>query len=192
MASQPVQRDEAGYHLEFLSPSGKEFEGVANGVAVSCPGQCIVSVERVIAPKLEERYEKRKTELAAKGKIREFTVYHGARDARAIQPILEDGFKESYNTTSAHGKGTYFATTYAVSKLYSGKLEDYHVILVCSLATQTMVQGRPGQTLSPKEGDCWVDNTKHPSIFSVPNDHQSVPRYLVQFWEDDDGGRARR
>jgi hypothetical protein len=172
----------AAYHLELLSPSGTEFGEVERGIAASCPNECVIAIERVVAPVLEERYQRRKEELLRNGPVAELTLYHGARDASAVRPILEDGFKARCNRISAHGKGTYFATSYAYSKHFSGKRKDYRVMLVCAVAVQKLVLGRAGEVLPPEEGDAWVDRLKNPTMYSVPNDQQAVPKYVVQFY----------
>jgi len=174
----------ASYRLELVSPSSKEFDQVEAEVAKSCPSECIIKIERVIAPKLEERYQRRKEELRLKGEITECTVYHGSRDTEAVQLILEDGFKAKYSVTAAYGKGTYFATAYSYSKAFSGKRGEYNIMLICNIAIQKMVQGRGGAELASNEGDCWVNSPKKPTIYSIPNDNQSIPRYVVHFYEN--------
>jgi len=172
------------YQLRLVSPSSAEFDELEKMVSETCPNECLISIEEVSNMELEKKYQDRRDELARIGEVREARVFHGSRNFSAIHSILKDGFRASFNTVSAFGKGTYFATAYGYSKNYSSLIrgEEYKVMLICDISYQKPVRGRSNQSLDPNEGDCWVDSTTNPTIFSVPNDDQSIPRYVVRFF----------
>jgi hypothetical protein len=48
-------------------------------VAQTRPDECIISIEEIVNPVLQARYDARKTELALKGAVVERRVFHGSR-----------------------------------------------------------------------------------------------------------------
>jgi len=170
------------YQLRFVSPGSVEFDEIGRLVAESCPNECIISMENLVNPGLEQRYQDRKDILSRLGPVYEKRVFHGSRDINSTVPILENGFDGSRNRVSAFGRGTYFATAFSYSKRYSSRNREYKVMLICDIAVQKLVRGRAGENLPPEEGDCWVNRIKDPTIYSVPHNDQSIPRYVVQFY----------
>jgi hypothetical protein len=174
------------YELRLLSVSSPEFDELERLVAKTCPKECIISIEEVVNPELEKRYQDRRTKLGCQGNGDEVRVFHGSRDFKAVHSILSDGFRSELNTTSAFGRGTYFATSYGYSKSYASleKTADtkYTVMLICDITCTKPVRGRVNQTLYPREGDCWVDYVARPTIYSVPHNDQCIPRFIVRFY----------
>jgi len=177
------------YDLIYVSASSSEFDKIAELAAKSCPNECIISIERVVNPALEARYNKRKEYLMSISKtVTEREVFHGARHVgNAIPNILQFGFKAIHNTVSAYGKGTYLAEAYAYSKSYSGKgsNKDYKVMLVNKMCYTKLVQGIPNAYMEDAKieaGCVWADRVQNQSIYSVPHDDQVIPTYLVQFY----------
>lgn len=169
------------YHVSVSSPLFDELEKI---ISETCPKECLISIESIESPFLNEKYTRRRKELEQHGTVHERRVFHGSRSMDGVLSILNNGFKSEFNTTSAFGKGTYFATSYGYSKHYSSRehKSEYKIMLICDIMYHKSVHGRPNHTLDPKEGDCWVDNVSRPTIFSVPHDDQSIPRYLVRFF----------
>ena len=174
------------YQLRFISPSSAIFDELEQVIAKTCPDECLISIEEIMNTELEERYRARRHYIQDLGDVNEVRVFHGARHFKAISSILSDGFKSGLNTTSAFGRGTYFATSYGYSKSYSSlekmTTNPYKIILLCDISYHKLVLGRSNQILDPAEGDCWTDSLTRPSIFSVPHDDQCIPRFLVRFF----------
>jgi hypothetical protein len=177
------------YDLVYVSASSSEFDKIADLASKSCPNECIISIERVVNPVLEARYNKRKEYLMSTYKtVTEREVFHGARHVgSAIPNILQFGFKANRNTVSAHGKGTYLAEAYAYSKNYSGKgsNKDYKVMLVNKMCYTKLIKGIPNAYMEQDNIDAgcvWADRVTNPTIYSVPHDEQVLPTYLVQFY----------
>jgi hypothetical protein len=176
------QNKNSEYCLKRLSASSNEFDKVYNLIETTCPGQCIISIDKVINPFLEERYNKYKESLGDKAK--EIDVYHGS-NLDGIFSICTEGFIKSKNKVSAFGKGSYVATAFAYSKAYS-KINgnNYHNLIVCKLSYLNIKQGS-SNSICPKGYDVQVDNTYNPGIFSVDKDEALLPLYIVQFMKMD-------
>lgn len=175
----------SSYKLSLISPSSKEFDTLQDIIANSAPEECVISIEKVENTLLKQRFEDRKKEMEAilgEGNVQTVRVFHGSRDFHSVTNILSDGFKSEYSKVAAFGKGTYFAKNYAYSKNYSGKNVEYKVMMICDILVGVKVKGQANATLSPEKGDVWVDHLVNTSIYSIPNDHQSIPQYVVQFY----------
>ncbi len=176
------------YNLSLINPSSKMFDELMDIISKSAPNECVISIEKVENEILSKRFEERKKELEEKYKgkqeIKTVTVFHGSRDFNSVKNILLDGFDASFSRVAAFGIGTYFAKNYAYSKSYSGKNVDYKVMMICDILVGKKVlgNGKNNNILDEKQGDVFVDNISNPSIYSVPNNSQSIPRYVVQFY----------
>lgn len=177
------------YELRFISPSSTAFDELEKLVARTCPQECIISIEEIVNQTLEKRYQDRRKEL---NDAKEVRVFHGSRNFDAVHSILLEGFRSELNTVSAFGRGTYFATSYGYSKNYASRENTantkYTVMLICDVSYTRPIRGRTNQILDPREGDCWVDSVARPTIYSVPNNDQCIPRYLVRFYSSLNGG----
>ena len=177
------------YNLTMISPSSSLFEELEDIISISCPNECIVSIEKINNQSLEDRFNKCKQELIEKYKnkpkinVETCRVFHGSRDFKSIKNILAGGFDVSYSTVNVHGIGTYFAKNYSYSKSYVGQNERYKVMMICDIIVGKKVLGRSGQILDSNDGDTWVDNISNPCIYSIPNNDQCIPVYVVQFYK---------
>ena len=103
----------------------------------------------------------------------------------AVSAICRQGFDVSMNTTSAYGKGTYFATDASYSFSYSQKgtttRDEIVYMLVCSVIVGVCYQGTSGMVLDTGVADTMVNNIAAPSIYVSPYDKGGIPKYVVAF-----------
>jgi hypothetical protein len=163
--------------------SDKRYDKIEEGIRKSYPNSCILWIEEISNPELEERYQSQKVEIEAKrGKpCKELELYHGTREEYANN-IIRDGFDPLANTRSAYGKGSYFAKNAAYSRDYAPPAsDDVSFMLICSvLIGETSVYGA-NQSINTKLHDNSVDNPKSPSIYVTPYTGGAIPRFIVAF-----------
>lgn len=148
----------------------------------SFPNACILWIEAIQHPTLQERYDAYRATLPPEHK--ELTLFHGSSEAN-IQNILRDGYKAALNRTSAYGKGTYFAARADYSKNYAHTPHPNAVsyMLVNKVAVANPCRGTSGTPI-PAPHDAGVDNPKSPSIYVIPNDAAALPIYILAFYRN--------
>ncbi len=170
--------------LEYISCTSKEYDEVANLIRKTCPNECIVSIDKVKNPKLDEEFQKVKAEIQKKrGKEpSEKIVFHGTSET-GMWSIVSEGFKLSLNKRSAYGYGTYCSESAAVARSYAQKTQrDDNAMLVCKMVWGTPVLGRANTAINTETADVGVDNLQKPSILVVPYTYSIIPLYAVQFY----------
>ena len=73
--------------------SDKRYDKIEEGIRKSYPNSCILWIEEIINPELEELYKTQKAEIEAKrGKTcKELQLYHGTKEEYA-NSIIKNGF----------------------------------------------------------------------------------------------------
>jgi hypothetical protein len=164
--------------LIHVSLREKEYEEVEAYVYASFPEACIVSIDRVENPSLQERFDALKAHIETKrGFCHVKRMYHGTR-ASAVGSIISGGFKTSYNKASAFGRGTYFATAASYSKHYTRpNHDDESFLLLCDVLEGVTIQYGCNEPIDTEKHD----NSSAPGILVTPYDSGAIPRYLVRF-----------
>jgi hypothetical protein len=168
----------------YLSLSDPKYDTVSAMVQESYPNACILWVEAVNNPVLEERYQKYKSTLVPQEAVQELLLFHGTKEHN-INSIITQGFNHSLNVTSAYGKGTYFAKHADYSKNYShGRThDDISYMFICKIACANGCLGK-SYTKIKSEYDYAVDNMTSPRIYVIPHDEAAVPVYVVAFYKN--------
>ena len=89
---------------EMVKMSNKQYDRISDIVYESYPNSCIVWIEQVINPGLEEGFSNRVNEVG----IEPIEAFHGTK-FETVNTIVHGGFDIGFNVRSAFGKGTYFA-----------------------------------------------------------------------------------
>lgn len=163
--------------------SDKRYDKIEEGIRKSYPNSCILWIEEIINPELEELYQKQKADIEKKrGKpCKELELYHGTREEYS-NSIIKNGFDPLANTRSAYGKGSYFAKNASYSRDYAPPASDQvSFMLICSvLVGETSVYGA-SKPIDTAKHDNSVDNPKSPSIYVTPYQYGAIPRFIVAF-----------
>jgi len=162
------------------------FDEVADMIRRSYNNACILWLDEVRNPLLQERYETYKEELRAKcgTGVQELLLFHGTKEY-SINAIVRDGFDHTMNTTSAYGKGTYFAKEALLSTHYSKSgHDDISFMFVCKFACHTPCIGSTNKVIDTTKYDYAVNNIQSPTIYAIPNDDAALPVYVVAFYKN--------
>ncbi len=169
--------------LDYISCTCKLYDEVADLIRKTCPDECIISIEKIINPVLEERYAEYKQKIEAKNgcPCTEKIVFHGTSE-NAVWSIIRDGFSVGSNIRSAYGIGTYFAETAAFSRAYAreNSMGD-NVMLISRVALGKVCQGISGKHIADN-ADYGVDYLTKPNMYVMPDNSSSLPIYLVRFY----------
>lgn len=163
--------------------SDKRYDKIEAGIRASYPNSCLLWVEEIIHPSLEERFQAQKAEIEAKrGKpCSVLQLYHGTREECA-NSIIRGGFDPDANKVSAYGRGTYFAVAAAYSRDYAPPAsDDVSFMLICDvLVGEAAVYGN-SQPIDTNKHDNSVNSLKQPSIYVTPYTAGAIPRFIVAF-----------
>jgi len=173
--------------LSSLSLSNKKYDDIAGSIRKSFPNSCILWIDQVSNPELEAEHDRLFEDLKAKRgpeQVKKLELFHGTTEY-AVSAICKEGFDVSRNTTSAYGKGTYFAKDASYSFSYSQKgtttRDEIVYMLVCSVIVGVCCQGTSGMVLDTGVADTMVNNTAAPIIYVTPYDKGGIPKYVVAF-----------
>ena len=188
-----------------VSLDSDEGRGVVAAVSSSLSGTPvprILAVWRIQNKELMRDFlhfgAKLRRELTAEGKgglLRCASLFHGTRSFGNVNNIAATGFDRNYSaardSTTAFGKGTYFAVSAAYSlRGYSCQHETLggSVLLLANVWVAEHTRGDPSMLNPPfKSGsaclryETTVDNAQAPSMHVVYRDGQSYPAYLIHF-----------
>ncbi len=157
--------------------SDPDYDRLAKIVYASYPKACILMIDRIQNPELLERYEARRAAMADPN---EQQVYHGTKSS-SIHSIAKNGFLSNMNKTSAYGLGTYFARDFGYSYNYSDTDSDgISNMFFCKILAGKTVVGTANARV-PKGVDSFVNTERNPSIFVIPEDHRTLPEFLVRY-----------
>ena len=163
--------------------SDKRYDAIEAGIRASYPNSCLLWVEEIIHPALEERWVAQKAEIeAARGKpCSVLRLYHGTREEYA-NSIIRGGFDPDANKVSAYGRGTYFAVAASYSRDYAPPAsDDVSFMLICDVLVGEVATYGNSQPIDTKKHDNSVDNKARPSIYVTPYAAGAIPRFIVAF-----------
>lgn len=175
-----------------LSLSSKKYDEISNSIRKSFPNSCILWIDEVSNPDLEEKHEALFEEIRFKrgeDSVKKMELFHGTSEY-AVSAICREGFDVTMNTQSVYGKGTYFAKNASYSFSYSQKGTTYKdeivYMLVCSVIVGVTVSGANGVKMDTTVVDNTVDNIHQPTIYVTPYDKGGIPKYVVAFHKNPD------
>ncbi|KAM6171689.1 protein mono-ADP-ribosyltransferase PARP10 isoform 1-T2 [Erethizon dorsatum] len=183
--------------LEGLAESTREFQEVVqafyNTLDAAHSRICIIQVQRVLHPLLEQQYQLHRDRLVQRCTQHpaEHVLYHGT-SASAVPEICAHGFNRSFcgRNGTLYGRGVYFAkrASLSVQDRYSPPNDDGHkAVFVARVLTGDYGQGRRGLRAPPLRAsghallryDSAVDCLNQPSIFVIFHDTQALPTHLI-------------
>ncbi len=187
----PYIMSSTSYTLDMVSCTSKAYDEISDLVrnAAQCNRNakgndwCIVSIDKVKHPYLEEQFAAAKADIAKKrGKVEEVRAFHGTTEA-GMAGILANGFDPAFNVTSAYGKGTYVAPSASFARTYAREnhMGD-NVMILCRVALGVRGQGYSNLHLDTSRYDYGVDNPKAPNMYVIPYRYAVIPEYVVQFY----------
>nr|XP_013001194.1 poly [ADP-ribose] polymerase 10 isoform X2 [Cavia porcellus] len=183
--------------LEGLAESTREFQEVVqafyNTLDAAHSRICIVQVQRVSHPLLEQQYQLHRDRLVQRCTQHpaEQVLYHGT-SASAVPEICAHGFNRSFcgRNGTLYGQGVYFAkrASLSVQDRYSPPNDDGHkAVFVARVLTGDYGQGCQGLRAPPLRAsghtllryDSAVDCLNQPNIFVIFHDTQALPTHLI-------------
>lgn len=167
----------------YIPLGDKRYDAIEAGIRKSYPNSCVLWIEEVCNPDLEEAYTFKKQEIETlRGKpCGEAELYHGTRKG-AVATILRDGFDPTVNKRSAYGKGSYFAAQASYSREYAPPASDeISYMLICSVLIGSVGTYGDSKVIDTTKHDLSVNNLKTPTIYAMPYKEGAVPRYVVAF-----------
>lgn len=182
--------------LEALEESSKEFQDVVQAFYDTLDAAhtriCIVRVERVSHPLLQQQYQLHRERLMQSCQQRpvEQVLYHGTSES-AVPDICTHGFNRSFcgRNGTLYGQGVYFAKRASMSVLdrYSPpNTEGHKAVFVARVLTGDYGQGSRGLKAPPLRApgqvlryDSAVDCLHQPRIFVIFHDTQALPTHLI-------------
>uniref|UniRef100_G1NYJ8 Poly [ADP-ribose] polymerase n=2 Tax=Myotis lucifugus TaxID=59463 RepID=G1NYJ8_MYOLU len=194
----PQQRPKGPWgRLERLAEDSPEFQEVVQTFYDTLDSAhsriCIVRVERVLHPLLQQQYELYRERLEQRCEQRpvEHVLYHGT-SVPAVPEICAYGFNRSFcgRNGTLYGQGVYFAkrASLSVQDRYSPPdAEGHKAVFVARVLTGDYGQGhrqlRAPPLRAPGHGllryDSAVDCLRQPSIFVIFHDTQALPTHLI-------------
>lgn len=167
------------------------FDEIDEKIRKSYPESCILYIDEITNPILLERYKTRKGIIISQGiDLKEMEMFHGTK-TKSIQPIMKDGYKASYSTVCAYGKGTYFSPLAQLALKYTAKeKEDPTFLMGCEVSylflnkvlIGRMKIGRNAEVIDQEKYNASCNSLKNTTIYSIQNDHAILPTYLIGFY----------
>lgn len=182
--------------LEALEENSKEFQDVVRAFYDTLDAAhskiCIVRVERVSHPLLQQQYQLHRERLMQRCQQHpvEQVLYHGTSES-AVLDICAHGFNRSFcgRNGTLYGQGVYFAKRASLSVLdrYSPpNAEGHKAVFVAQVLTGDYGQGSRGLKAPPLRAsgqvlryDSAVDCLHQPKIFVIFHDTQALPTHLI-------------
>jgi len=166
----------------YVKVGDKIYEKIEEAIRASFIDACIVWIEQVENKQLELDHVKYAAQFDNPN-LRRF-LFHGTSE-QVARKIIWEGFDPSFNKTSAHGKGVYFATDASYSRSYSvshmQKKAELAYMLVCDVVLGKVGQGEQSKPI-PAVYDSVTDSLVKPSMYIVNKKAAAMPRYLVAFY----------
>ena len=150
------------------------------------PSSCILFIDQVINQPLEYLYNNRKETIKnIRGSVEEMQLFHGT-NALSIEPICNNGFDPSKNTTSAFGRGSYFAKNASYSFRYMKSKDGNGIsyMFLCDVIVGVSTIGTLNKIMDTTIVDNFVDNIENPTIIVTSYIDGSFPRYIVAFHKE--------
>jgi len=175
--------------FEEISVTGTEADYVYSVCTESLPNECIIRIFKVNNPHLITMYEQTKDIIRQRAGFEpeEMTVFHGC-SKDSVENIVSNGFLTQFNRTSAYGIGTYVASKYSISRMYSinrhkkSSEEPYDFLLICktSIGRKGIITG--AVPINTNMFDCSCDNLSQPNQYTIPDNYGVLPLYAVEFF----------
>ncbi len=172
---------------EYVAMSSNTYDTIESDIRQSYPNSCVLWIESVTNPWLEEQFQKQKSDIEAIRGVpcKIWQLYHGTKED-AVNSIIHRGFNVSANTRNAYGVGTYFAKNANYSKEYAAPASDQiSFMLLCDVLIGEMGNGyTSGKQIDTAKHDNSVNNIKKPLIVVSPYDYGAIPRYIIAFYRN--------
>ena len=167
--------------VRYVEMSEPIYNTISKRIRESYPQSCICWIEENINDRLQTAYAERKFEIAKRGDMNEYHLFHGTSET-AVNSIASGGFDPSYNKTSAYGIGTYFAknASYSFSYMKPNK-SDISFMFYCDVLLGTSCRGSASLVIDTNKYDSAVDNLVTPTIVVSPYADGALPRYIIAF-----------
>lgn len=170
-----------------VSTSDKIYDTISARVRQSYPNSCIVWIDKIENPVLEQAYMDRHAALCEKrGKheVSEALLFHGTDEA-AAHSIANNGYDVTYSKVAAYGKGTYFATTASYSLGYTkNNTNGLCFMLFNKVLIGSKTRCGSNQSIDTNHHDNSVDNIAQPSIVVCPYNDGALPTYIIAFYRN--------
>ena len=159
---------------EPVGMSSKIYDELLGILRQSFKDACVLYIDRLVNPALEEAFNKRKAAFTEAGVGTELRLFHGTT-AEAVGSICSDGYKAAYNKTAAYGPGTYFSSAGSYSKNYAnvtGLGESFMLV-------NRVLLGKHSVSVGAKyTGDSGGDGH---TIYVTKHDDAALPEYVICF-----------
>ncbi len=165
-----------------IALSNPKFDIIDAGIRQSYPNSCILWIEEINNPMLNEEYIKQKSSIEnTRGcECKEIhNVYHGTNEQSSAQ-IIQYGFDPIYNKRNAYGIGSYFAKHASYSKDYAPPASnEISYMFLCKILIGNPGKYGSGHAIKMDIHDSSSDATQ--TIFVTPYRYGAIPQYLVAF-----------
>jgi hypothetical protein len=166
----------------YIGMENPMYDLITKKIRRSHPNSCILWIEEIVNPKLEEQYQERKENITTtRGFCEERLMFHGTKED-FIDVISIEGFDPTLNKTSAYGKGVYFAAnaSYSFNYMDIGR-NDVSYMFLCNVLIGNSCIGSHGKHIDTKLYDSACNNLTKPTIIVTPYHNGSYPRYIIAF-----------
>jgi hypothetical protein len=164
--------------LKAVNLGNPIFDTISKRVRESYPNACILWIDEVQNPMLEERFEQLKKIIAQKrGRVEVRKMFHGTSTA-CVNQIIKNGFDPSFNKCAAYGCGTYFAEKARYSFNYMKVDKNEHSMMF--LADVLVGNTTPGHGYTKLNTELY-DNWTGPDMIVTPYPDGAYPRYVIAF-----------
>jgi hypothetical protein len=166
--------------MNYLSLSDSNYDRITGLIRKSYPQACIVYIQTISNPTLDNEFESTKKEIPRQIKIQE--LFHGTKEF-AISSICSSGFDPEYNKVGAYGKGTYFSPQASLSFNYTNKSKatELHYVFLADVIIGTFTRAGSMQEIDTTKYDNSCNDMKNPTIICTPYRYGAIPRYLIAF-----------
>ncbi len=172
---------------EYVAMSSDTYDRIESGIRESYPNSCVLWIESVTNPWLEEQFQAQQQEIENKrgNACKVWQLYHGTKE-ESVNSIIQNGFNIAANTRNAYGVGTYFAKKANYSKEYAAPASDQiSFMLLCDVLIGEMGTGyTSGIKIDTAKHDNSVDNIRNPLIVVSPYNYGAIPRYIIAFYRN--------
>ncbi|XP_059170874.1 uncharacterized protein LOC131952285 [Physella acuta] len=187
--------------VNTLSETDEPFDSLCSVELSSNEGKAVVnmfsrtigsntqvkSIMRIQKTKQWQKYclkRKHMVEEIGLDKIKERALFHGTKKEN-IDLICQEGFDMRVKTANGalYGKGIYFSPQSNYSKKYAADCSQMFIARVlCGYSTRgSSDMTRPPKHSSGRMYDTCVDNVDRPGIFSVFDNAQCYPAYIIEY-----------
>lgn len=171
------------FREKYVEMSDPMYDTIEKRVQKSYPNSCICYIIEIFNDVLLKNFKDKELELnnrlAKPAVIKQ--LFHGTNE-HAIKPICETGYLTKFNTTSAYGKGTYFArdARYSYNYMRPSKPGELSYMFFADVLVGNMKRGSSNE-IPTTLLDNFVDNMNNPSIYVTTHDSGAYPRYVIGF-----------